>query len=94
MDASTARALHLIPFGASREKVGAHVGRDGSAGATLALAGNRMLTKPSEYNTLGAAEMMMPMETNHIFDTEVQLLSLRTFERNVRIKLGGLVMAR
>jgi hypothetical protein len=53
-----------------------------------------MLTKPSEYNTLGAAEMMMPMETNHIFDTEVQLLSLRTFERNVRIKLGGLVMAR
>lgn len=82
MDSSTARAVHLIPFGGSREKAMiSHVGREG------------LVLPMSGVQATGAGDIIS-VDNNNVFQEEVQLLSLKDFEKSVRFKLGGLVLSR
>ncbi len=72
----------MIPFGVSREKSASHVGREG------------LLIPMGGVVQSSVAGDIISVDNNNVFEAEVQLLSLKSFESNVRFKLGGLVLSR
>jgi hypothetical protein len=80
----------LIPFGASRT-------RDTKLQSTRDASGSTGMfphAGKADFGGLDWGAAGITVDTSNIFQSEVQLLSLRTFPDHVRVKLGGLVMAR
>ena len=80
--------LQLTPFGATQSKTTG--GAREHAGST----GIFPATGKADFGGLDWGAAGVTVDNSNIFQSEVQLLSLRSFPENVRIKLGGLVLAR
>lgn len=79
--------LQLLPFGACRDTKTGTRDHAGSSGP-FPVGGK------ADFTGLDWSAAGVTVDNTNIFQSEVQLLSMRTFPDNVRIKIGGLVLAR
>jgi hypothetical protein len=84
---STAKAVHLIPFGVNKEKINLSMGLGGGVNS---IGGGIMRMVKNEFGDVITGDN----NNNNVFQAEIQLITLKQFESNVRVKLGGLVLAR
>lgn len=90
VDANVCNATLLAPFGLQKEKPMKN--RDMLSNSLFhSLTGNNRIAN-LDFNSLdvignGNAD-------NHMFQTEIQLFTMKTFPENVKVKIGGLVVAR
>jgi hypothetical protein len=84
---STAKAVHLIPFGVNKEKINLSMGLGGGVNS---IGGGIMRIVKNEFGDVITGDN----NNNNVFQAEIQLITLKQFESNVRVKLGGLVLAR
>eukprot|EP01038_Epipyxis_sp_PR26KG_P009930 gene9930-13358_t len=85
IDHSHGRTIQLFPFGVNQDKV--NLAKENTT--ILFHPTNRVLSAERASSGVGNAVV-----ENDIFQAEIQFLSLKTFHPNIRVKLGGLVLAR